>query len=186
MRTPAPSLLVLLGVALIPIAVTGCGDAAPPSTVTVTHTVTEATTDEARTEETGSDAVTRSSRGGESPQIVKPVTLFSSPSKNIGCAIDRDYARCDIGQKSWEAPAAPVSCDLDYGDALQVSKGGEGAFVCHGDTTRGSPKVLEYGDSVQATPAGVVICSSAAEGMTCENQDTGHGFFIARESYRIF
>ena len=75
---------------------------------------------------------------------------------------------------------------LEYGDAIEVSGSGEGEFVCHGDTTRGSDDTLEYGDSIQATESGAVVCSSAESGMTCENRDTGHGFSISREAYDTF
>ena len=54
-----------------------------------------------------SDAGTTSAEepsGAAAPKIVPPVSLFSSPTQNIGCAIDKDYARCDISSKNWEAP----------------------------------------------------------------------------------
>jgi hypothetical protein len=167
----------------------GCGGGAQsPPTVTVTKTVEESgTTAPEPSTSTQEAGTTPAEPSTAAPEIVGATSLFSSPTGNIGCAIDKDYARCDIAQKDWDAPSPPASCpDLEYGDALEVSGDSAAAFACHGDTTRGSDDVLEYGDSIQATRAGVVVCTSSSSGMTCENTDSGHGFFISRQSYKAF
>ncbi len=173
------AMLLLLG-ALI----AGCGGGSPEP-LTVTETAEEPSSETAPDAGTTSGAQPPGAPEAAAPEIVPPVSLFSSPTGNIGCAIDKDYARCDISSKSWEAPG-DSSCELEYGDAIEVSGNGEGEFVCHGDTTRGSDDTLEYGDSIQATRSGAVVCSSAESGMTCENRDTGHGFSISREAYDTF
>lgn len=176
-----PTSLVLLAVL-----VAGCGGGSPaPLTVTETVEETAGETAPAGTTTDEGPPGTTEAQSTEAPEIVPAVSLFSSPTGNIGCAIDKDYARCDITDKSWDPPADP-SCDLEYGDAIEVSGDDEGRFVCHGDTTRGSKDVLEYGDSLQATRSGVVFCSSAESGMRCENRETGHGFSISREAYDVF
>ena len=43
--------------------------------------------------------------------------------------------------------------------------------------------MLGYGQTLQA---GDFYCSSEATGVTCYNTITGAGFFISRDSYRIF
>jgi hypothetical protein len=56
-------------------------------------------------------------------------------------------------------------------------------FVCAGDTTLGQGASLPYGSSLQR---GVFVCDSAVAGITCHETKHGHGFFISRESYRLF
>jgi hypothetical protein len=109
--------------------------------------------------------------------------MFSSPSGNIGCAIDDGSARCDVGEYDWQPPPRPASCDFDWGGSVNVSGNGPGEVGCVSDTTRGAGKALPYGESIEA---GSFRCTSAEDGMTCENRDSGHGFFLARETYRVY
>jgi uncharacterized protein DUF6636 len=160
----------------------GCGDGdatQPPSVQTVTETTVKESGDTVTVERSDGSkpadgAVTR--RSG--------LQQFGSPTGNIGCALDEGYARCDIRERAWEPSPRPSDCDLDWGSALEVSDQGAG-FLCHGDTTLPSDgtQVLGYGDALQV---GGFRCSSEKDGMTCQNVDTGSGFFLARESYRIF
>lgn len=107
---------------------------------------------------------------------------FQSPSGNIGCFVDASGARCDIRQRSWTPPPKPAACDLDYGQGIEVSSD-HADFVCAGDTTLGAGPPLPFGSSSQR---GVFICESASAGMTCHETRHGHGFFISRESFRLF
>jgi hypothetical protein len=67
---------------------------------------------------------------------------------------------------------------------MEVSGSGKGRIVRAGDTTRdSSAPVLDYG---QSSCAGPMLCQSSKSGVTCTNTDTGHGFFLASESYRLF
>jgi hypothetical protein len=112
------------------------------------------------------------------------LVMFSSPSHNIGCAMTTRYARCDIQGHTWKAPRKPANCPLDWGNGLSVGTRGRAGFVCAGDTTldpRG--RVLAYGTQ---QIMGRYTCSSRRSGMTCSNRGTGHGFRIARGSYRVF
>ena len=93
-----------------------------------------------------------------------------------------DGVRCDISARNWSSPPTPTSCPLDYGDALEVSGAGAG-FTCHGDTVNGAPDVLAYGS---ASRLGAYECDSASDGVTCRDNQTGHGFFVARERYQLF
>ena len=98
--------------------------------------------------------------------------------------VDPGYARCDIKDHSWSAPPKPSDCDLDWGDALQVSDKAAPALVCHGDTALDpSAPVLAYG---QRTRPGSIVCKSAEAGVTCTHQPSGRGFFISRERYQLF
>ncbi len=108
---------------------------------------------------------------------------FVTPSKNIGCFVSADGARCDIAKKSWKAPPKPAGCDLDWANGLSVGTQGEGTIVCAGDTVLGASQILPYGDAVRV---GSFACESASEGVRCVNEPSGHGFTLSRRSYTVF
>jgi hypothetical protein len=110
------------------------------------------------------------------------LVMFSSPSKNIACAMEAGYARCDIAQRTWAPPPKPASCDVDYGNGLDLSKGRAG-ISCAGDTMLGQDRILGYG---QAIRVGSAVCASSAAGMRCADVTSGHGFVLAKEGYQIF
>lgn len=139
-------------------------------------TADSSTSTSTSTSSTPASSTTAAPVGDHGPQ------QFQSPSGNIGCFIDASGARCDIGQRSWAPPPKPASCDLDYGNGIEVSSD-HADFVCAGDTTLGSGPPLPFGSSAQR---GVFICESASTGMTCHETRHGHGFFLARESFRLF
>ena len=109
---------------------------------------------------------------------------FITPSGNIGCAMGPGGGRCDIRDHTWTAPPKPAECQLDYGDSIESSGSGVPTFGCHGDTViiQGST-VLAYG---QRSRQGSFVCDSEQAGVTCTNEATKHGFFMSRDSYRIF
>jgi hypothetical protein len=110
-------------------------------------------------------------------------TMFSSPSGNIGCAIGKPGARCDIAKRSWRPPPKPRRCALDWGQGLSIARHGRGRYVCAGDTTLGSRRVLAYGEEIRR---GRFRCVSRRSGIRCVNRRTGHGFLISRERARRF
>jgi hypothetical protein len=124
--------------------------------------------------------------------IVAPATanaangfhFFHSPSGNIDCLVYKDQARCDIRQHEFRAPARPKRCDLEWGSSIAVGKSSKhGGFACVGDTVRDpSAKSLPYGKSIRA---GGMRCTSRTDGVRCANA-AGHGFLIARRSYKLF
>jgi hypothetical protein len=112
------------------------------------------------------------------------LVMFSSPSRNIGCAIDRGFARCDVANHSWRAPAKPKRCMLDWGNGLIVGGRGRGQYVCAGDTVlqqRGA--VLGYGRS---RTVGSFTCTSRRSGMTCSHSGSGHGFTVSKTRAKVF
>ena len=117
------------------------------------------------------------------PHVVGQVDYFVSPSRNIGCVITEDAVRCDIEEKSYQEPAQPPSCQLDYGEALEVGQAGIGEFACVSDTVLGADLVLDYNTS---TVVGDFGCTSRETGMTCYNLSTRHGFMISREIADVF
>lgn len=114
-------------------------------------------------------------------------TAFSLPSGNVGCVINAGKdVRCDVRERSWSPPPRGSSdCAPDpgsYGNGITISAGGTARFTCARDIALGG-EPLAYGDSVTV---GVLRCESTQSGMTCRDVGTGHGFSIARESYRLF
>jgi len=110
-----------------------------------------------------------------------------TPTKNIGCAITEENgypeARCDIADRRWTPPPKPASCNLDFGYTVAVPARGKGRFGCASDTALGSGPVLPYGHGVRL---GRFECVSQRSGVTCKNMDTRHGFFLSRETVRLF
>lgn len=110
---------------------------------------------------------------------------FQTPSGNIGCFVSRRDARCDIRERDWEPTPEPKSCrkiGLDYGQGIAVGSD-HAEFVCAGDTVLGGQDTLAYG---QNSRRGLFRCHSGPRGVTCTNAANGHGFFISRQSFRIF
>ena len=114
---------------------------------------------------------------------VHELTGFVSPSGNVSCMVDADWARCDIIDRDWSPPPRPADCEFDYGQGISLAPGEQAQFVCAGDTAFGADAVLPYGQSITA---GVLRCQSAPSSITCRDVRTGHGFSISREAYRLF
>lgn len=108
---------------------------------------------------------------------------FVSPSGNIGCIMSQESVRCDIRDHSWQSPPKPKSCDVDYGGGVAVDKSGKAQFVCAGDTTLDAGPALPYGSAITK---GRFRCLSEESGMRCVNRRNGHGFFLAKQSYKLF
>ena len=112
------------------------------------------------------------------------IASFKTPSSNIGCYVSADATRCDVREHTWAPPPKPPSCDLDWGSGIQISGTAKPEFVCAGDTALDpASTVLGYG---QRTRQGSIVCTSEAAGVTCTNEGSGHGFFLSRDSYKIF
>ena len=107
---------------------------------------------------------------------------FTLPSKNIGCLVSAESARCDIKVKDWKPPAKPADCEQEWGNALTVTA--EGASLsCVGDTVMGAAEILEYDKAVQV---GEFVCISARAGARCSHAPSGRGFTLARGAYTTF
>jgi hypothetical protein len=116
---------------------------------------------------------------------------FTTPSRNIYCRYFDDGSgdspdpaiRCDIRERSATLPR-PNDCDLEWGDAVQITSRGEaGTWVCHGDTTVDDDLlVLPYGS---AWKHGRLACTSDPKGLTCLNPN-GHGFRLSKATQQVF
>ena len=118
------------------------------------------------------------------------VREFRTPTGNIGCVFSSGLSgdaaptvRCDIRSRLRPEPKRPASCPLDYGDSLQVRRTGRPILVCHGDTAIDPhARVLAYGHLFRRD---AITCVSRFSGLTCTNA-SGHGFFLSRQSWRVF
>ena len=125
------------------------------------------------------------------PAAASALTLFHTPSKNIGCAMSDDkdlgrFVRCDIQEHSWPMPRRPdtQACrELDFIPGLSLGIRGKSRFFCAGDTVLRQGSKLEYGDHKRV---GRFTCWSRTSGVTCRNRRNGHGLFLSRASYRRF
>lgn len=110
---------------------------------------------------------------------------FQAPSGNIGCVVSNKFgteARCDIANHSWKATRKPKSCHLDWGNGIILGAKGRARFSCAGDTTLHQGPKIRYGRSVHLQP---FTCKVTRAGVTCKNAHK-HGFFISKQSYRLF
>ena len=136
---------------------------------------------------------------------------FLMPSHNVACVMKPDNVVCQIDGKQYAAkqqhinPEAFEGCDPDAADAMSVGGGADPAWACLpydirpgtsleaggswagpglgatdelGDTP---VAVLPYGSTLRL---GNVSCLSDRMGVECTDLTTGHGFQLARETYR--
>jgi len=167
---PRP-VLIFAAVLCLAAGLAACGD--DEDTTTATETEAAETTPPP---ESSTDPLPPPGPATEGPEF------FRTPSRNIGCSVSKQGARCDIGEREWKPTPANEPCRVDYGNGISLNNQGA-QFTCAGDTTLGAPTVLEYGERAQR---GEFFCDSSQAGVTCSNLETGAGFFISRESYRIF
>ncbi|MDH2403312.1 hypothetical protein QCM77_25675 [Bradyrhizobium sp. SSUT18] len=115
---------------------------------------------------------------------------FQTPSKNIACQFftdngqrnDQGVLRCDI--MNLEArPRRPADCELEWGNAFEMSAKGAAGRICAGDTVMDpSLPMLAYGEVWQR--AGFT-CRSEPTGLTCFNA-MQRGFSLARGKQEVF
>ncbi len=116
------------------------------------------------------------------PASAAAAVHFRTPSGNIGCYVDRDFIRCDIGRTATKVPPRPASCELDWGNAFEMTRTRRPRRICHGDTVLGGRRVLAYGETLRF---GAFACLSRTAGLACRNAG-GHGWFLSRERVRLF
>jgi hypothetical protein len=115
---------------------------------------------------------------------------FRSPSGNIHCQFFAGASagdatiRCDLRQISNRPLPRPRDCDLDWGQAFEISVlAKRGTPLCYGDTVQDNRlPVLPYGQNWQR--AGLT-CISEQSGISCRNA-SGHGFTLSRAAQNVF
>jgi hypothetical protein len=113
---------------------------------------------------------------------------FHSPSGNIFCDMhtgdDGDaQTTCIVTDQTWVSPPRSPDCAADqrWGDALSLYQG-SASFQCYRQTPNYQGQILNYGQTLANGP---ITCDSEPAGMTCTDNNTGHFFRIARESYQL-
>jgi hypothetical protein len=112
------------------------------------------------------------------------IPKFKTPSGNIVCAYYNRSLRCDIRSGLTPKPSRPRGCPsyTDFGQGLDLGTRRAGV-VCAGDTLLAEvAPALAYG---RAWRRGPITCRSRITGLTCKNT-LGHGFFLSRQSWRLF
>jgi hypothetical protein len=109
---------------------------------------------------------------------------FRTPSKNIYCAYYSPpaFMRCDI--RSGLHPRPSGKCvEGDYGQSVGMTASGRAHVLCISDTVYNpTARVLPYGSSWSG---GGFRCVSRSAGLTCTSS-RGHGFFLSRESWKVY
>jgi hypothetical protein len=161
----------------------GCGsDEDETTSAAQTTTAAEAATTTTPAEPADGPAKPKPEEKPPAEPEPQELTQFSTPSGNIGCVMSAEAVRCDIRERSWDPPAPPADCELDFGHGIVLSEEGRAELVCAGDTALGGEEVLEYGET---SKVGSYSCTSAAAGITCQ-ADNGHGFFLSRQVYELY
>ena len=124
---------------------------------------------------------------GTTPARADDFIFFHTPSGNIHCMLmtgDYASARCDMQSLTPTFTKRPDDCDMDWGNAFEVTATGrKGHVLCHGDTVI-DPQSMELGYGASTT-MGDLTCTSEQTGMTCTNA-RGHGFTIAKARQTLF
>jgi hypothetical protein len=123
-----------------------------------------------------------------------------------------DYTECEyeLSDRTWTAPRAGLDCPtgsalfLDYEvptgycsysplkwDAI-IDEHSTQAVGVVSWWQPGDPTVTANGQKLAALPYGTALvlgsyrCDSTSGGVFCQNESTGHGFSMSRESYGIY
>lgn len=117
-------------------------------------------------------------------------SVFQSPTGNITCSTTGGQGvlvTCDVAKGRSDAPASapcPPGGPSDIG-RIELTAGGARP-VCNSDTIRqGTAATLAYGVRTGAS-LGSVACLSEEFGMTCVDEGSRHGFFLARDTFVTF
>ena len=117
-------------------------------------------------------------------------SVFQSPTGNITCSSaggEGVAVTCDVAKGRSDAPASapcPAGGPRDIGRIELTAAGARP--VCNSDTIRqGAAATLPYGVRTGRS-LGSVACLSEEFGMTCVDDASKHGFFLARDTFVTF
>ena len=115
------------------------------------------------------------------------IVSFRTPSANIYCAYTSGFGpaflRCDIRSHLRPAPRPRACGEGVYGESVGMTKTAAARVLCISDTTYNpNARALAYGTTWARDG---FRCTSRSAGLTCTNS-RGHGFFLSRESWRVY
>jgi len=141
------------------------------------------------------------SLSGTVAHAATPIRFFHTADGFVSCAIIkgskkkghhkhfvpriRGAARCDVRNHTWAAPPRPASCDLDWGDGVEVGERGAADYVCAGDTVADASRSFTLAPGTSVT-LGRFSCTAAAATMRCLNNLTGNGFEVGVATVQTF
>jgi hypothetical protein len=111
---------------------------------------------------------------------------FQSPSGNIHCTM-ATYStggittRCEVTDHDWVA-VQPENCQQNWGDRVGMEQGSAAVFGCYGQEMPVPTHTLEYG---QIQTLGPISCNSETVGIMCIDHDSGHYFFVSRQTVQL-
>lgn len=115
---------------------------------------------------------------------------FSSPDGQFQCGIVVLSSRTEAGCQgvTTPVPPRPEDCMISWGNGIRVTNDGPAGFMCSGGAvyTSGGETIdppLAVGSTLAEDG---FTCVSAADGISCTNDATGHGFRIAADSNDTF
>jgi hypothetical protein len=119
---------------------------------------------------------------------------FRSPSGNISCLFLADrpatllckVAHADYAKELQDRCMGPTGAGVDW-HGFELSAARKGMIVCSGGalypgTDRPSYVTLPYGKTWRQK---MFSCSSRVTGVNCSNPN-GHGFFLSRQTWRVW
>lgn len=113
---------------------------------------------------------------------------FASPTGNIVCVRGTgDVAvACEVEEGRIAPPLPTICSDGAAPDIGRIELRRDGAVpVCNSDTIReGREPRLAYG--ARTAPSGTTACISEQFGVTCIDESSQHGFFLARDTFVTF
>lgn len=151
------------------------------------------------------------SQDGATIAIEASAAAFVTPTGNIACVLTSGSATCQVAETAYTPNADHLlatnlgSCAAEDADAMVLSAE-QGAWTCppeplaptaaldaggwwepevEGDTVEVEgvrSAVLPYGETIRL---GATSCTSAENGVTCQNTDLGEQFFVSRDYYEF-
>lgn len=173
---------------------TAAPTSAAPTTTASTTAVPTTTPQPVSTTEAVPSAATAQQQAAPSPEITYEglggAYYFSSPDGQFQCGIVTLASRTEAGCQgsTTPVPPRPEDCMINWGNGIRVTNEGSAEFMCAGGAvyTSGGETMdppLGVGQQLQAEG---YTCMSAPDGISCTNDDTGHGFRIAPDSNETF
>jgi len=83
-----------------------------------------------------------------------------------------------LADHQWVA-TEPDGCQMNWGDRVGLEEGAPAVFGCYGQEMPAPTHTLEYG---QIQILGSLSCDSETVGITCIDTNTGHYFFVSRDT----
>ncbi|MGW0177510.1 DUF6636 domain-containing protein [Rhodococcus sp. NPDC003322] len=187
--------LAVLGTAAAAMVVTACGasdaDEAAPTTTTTAPVTTAAPTTTAVPTTTTTVTTAPPTTTTAPPTTTyrrNEAVYFTAPAGGFQCGIIELATRTEAGCQGTTTPVPPrpENCMVNWGSGIRVTGTGPAEFLCSGGlvyTSGGTDPVLPVGQTVASFG---FTCVSAADGITCRKDDTGHGFRISSNSNETF